>query len=64
MFNVFAAAKRTQRRVFVYAIEKNLYPIQTIKKRVRENKWESSVKIVHTDIRDYEMPEAPDVFLS
>lgn len=22
------------------------------------------MKIVHTDIREYEMPEAPDVFLS
>ena len=35
LFNVFAAAKKTQRKVFVYAIEKNLYPIQTIKKRLR-----------------------------
>ena len=48
----------------MYAIEKNPYPLQTIKKRIKENKWERFVKIVHTDVKDYEMTEPADIFLS
>lgn len=55
LYGVFEAAKRTDSRVFVYAIEKNPYPIQTVKKRIKENKWEKQVKIIQTDIKDYEM---------
>ena len=64
LYSIYQAAKKTGRDVFVYAIEKNPYPIQTIKKRIRENKWENKIKIVHTDIKDYEMEEKPDLFFS
>ena len=35
-----------------------------VKKRIKENKWERFVKIVHTDVKDYEMTEPADIFLS
>ena len=53
LYAIFEAAKRLNRKVFVYAIEKNPYPIQTVKKRIKENHWEKKIKIVQTDIKDY-----------
>lgn len=64
LFGAFRASKRMKKNVFIYAVEKNPFPIQTLKKRIRDNKWENKVKIVHTDIREYQMPEEPDIFFS
>jgi tRNA G37 N-methylase Trm5 len=50
--------------VKVYCIEKNPYPIQTLKRRIIRNKWTKFVETVQTDIRTYEMPEHPDIIFS
>lgn len=50
--------------MYVYAIDKNPYPIQALKQRVKLHKWSRFVQIVTTDIQHYQMPERPDIFLS
>jgi hypothetical protein len=35
-----------------------------LKKRVKERHWKDSVTIIHANIREYSMPEHPDIFLS
>ena len=55
-FYFYKNAKKTKKKVFVYCIEKNPYPIQTLKSRISKNKWTKFVKIVHTDIKTYKMP--------
>ena len=58
------AAKKLKKKVKVYCIEKNPYPLQTLKRRITKNKWTKFVEIVHTDIKDYAMPEHPDIIFS
>jgi protein arginine N-methyltransferase 5 len=36
---LMSASKKTGRKVKVYCIEKNPYPIQTLKRRIQRNKW-------------------------
>ena len=61
---MLSACKATKRKVLIYAIDKNPYSIQTLKLRVHINKWSKFVKIIKADIKDYVMPEKPDIFLS
>lgn len=44
------AAKKTNRSIYIYAIEKNPFPIQSLKRRIKKNKW-TNVEIVFTDVR-------------
>jgi len=37
--------------VKVYCIEKNPYPLQTLKRRITRNKWSKFVEIVQADIK-------------
>lgn len=50
------SAKKSQKKVKVYCIEKNPYPLQTLKRRIHKNKWTKFVEIVETDIKTYVMP--------
>jgi tRNA G37 N-methylase Trm5 len=45
------ATKKTDKKVKVYCIEKNPFPIQTLKRRINKNKWGKFVQIVQTDIK-------------
>jgi tRNA G37 N-methylase Trm5 len=58
------ASKKTGKKVKVYCIEKNPYPIQTLKRRIQRNKWSKFVEIVQSDIKSYVMPEHPDIIFS
>jgi len=58
------ATKKTGKKVKVYCIEKNPFPIQTLKRRINKNKWSGFVQIVQTDIKEYVMPEKPDLIFS
>lgn len=53
---IIRAAKKTQRRIKVYCIEKNPFPIQTLKRRIAKNKWSKFVEVVQSDIKEYKMP--------
>ena len=48
----------------VYCIEKNPFPLQSLKRRIQKNKWVKFVEIVLADIKHYVMPEAPDLVFS
>ena len=48
----------------VYCIEKNPFPLQTLRQRIARNKWGKFVEVVKTDIKDYKMPEEPDIIFS
>ena len=58
------ACKNTRKKVKVYCIEKNPYPLQTLKRRIQREKWSKIVQIVEADIKDYVMPEHPDIIFS
>ena len=58
------AAKKLKKMIKVYCIEKNPFPIQTLKRRIIKNKWSKMVEIVETDIKTYKMPEHPDIIFS
>lgn len=58
------AAKKLKKMIKVYCIEKNPYPLQTLKRRIARNKWSKFVEIVQTDIKHYKMPEKPDIIFS
>lgn len=46
IFNCFNASKKTGRKIHIYAVDKNPYPIQAVKRRVAVNKWSKNVDIV------------------
>jgi len=58
------ACKSASKRVKVYCIEKNPFPIQSLKRRVQRNKWSKFVEIVQADIKHYLMPQTPDIIFS
>lgn len=58
------AAKKCGKRIKVYCVEKNPYPIQTLKRRIGRNKWSKFVEVVEADIKGYVMPESPDLIFS
>ena len=64
LFNCFEASKKTGRKIHVYAIDKNPYPLQATKKRVVTNKWGKSVDIVCQDAKTWEPAEEADICLS
>lgn len=52
-----------QRRIKLYAVEKNPYAINTLQHRV-QNEWKGQVTLVHQDMRTYEPPEKADILVS
>lgn len=64
IYSCMNASKKSDRSIFVYAIEKNPYPIQSLKRRIKKNKWHNHVQIVDSDVRDWQPSAQADVFLS
>jgi protein arginine N-methyltransferase 5 len=64
IYSCVNASKKTNRNIVVYAIEKNPYPIQTLKRRIAKNKWVNLVHIVESDVRDWQPEMQADIFLS
>ena len=64
LFNCFNAAKKTGRKIHVYAIDKNPYPLQAVKRRIATNKWSKHVNIVCKDAKIWEPVEEADICLS
>lgn len=52
-----------QRKVKVYAVEKNPYAVNTLIDRVN-NEWMNQVTLVSGDMRTYEPPEKADILVS
>ena len=43
---LMSACKSTGKKIKVYCIEKNPYPLQTLKRRIQRGKWSKIVQIV------------------
>ncbi|KRT83621.1 hypothetical protein AMK59_3338 [Oryctes borbonicus] len=52
-----------QRKVKIYAVEKNPYAINTLEDRV-QNEWGNQVTLVNEDMRTYNPPEMADILVS
>ncbi|XP_025829621.1 protein arginine N-methyltransferase 5 [Agrilus planipennis] len=52
-----------QRKVKIYAVEKNPYAINTLEDRV-QNEWHGQVILVKDDMRRYKPPEEADILVS
>lgn len=52
-----------QRKIKVYAVEKNPYAINTLQDRVR-NEWHELVTLINEDMRIYNPPEQADILVS
>ncbi|GJQ67930.1 csul [Trypoxylus dichotomus] len=52
-----------QRKVKIYAVEKNPYAINTLEDRV-QNEWGNQVILVNEDMRTYNPPEMADILVS
>ncbi len=61
---IVEASKKTKKKVTIYAVEKNPFPLQSLKRRIKENKWANIVKIMKTDIKTMQFEEKPDIFFS
>jgi len=59
----FNAAKDAQRKVKLYAVEKNPNAIVTLQ-TLNEEEWDGAVTVVSCDMRDYEAPEEADILVS
>ncbi|KAJ3022093.1 Protein arginine N-methyltransferase 5 [Thoreauomyces humboldtii] len=57
------AAKSANRRVKVYAVEKNPNAIVTLRNR-KAQEWGDAVEVVHCDMRYWEAPEKCDILVS
>ena len=59
----FNAAREAQRKVKLYAVEKNANAIVTLE-TLNEEEWNGAVTVVSTDMRHYEAPEKADILVS
>ncbi|OXA62899.1 Protein arginine N-methyltransferase 5 [Folsomia candida] len=59
----FRAAKRADRRIKVYAIEKNTNAANTLL-HLNEREWCGEVTVVNVDMRDWKAPEKADIIVS
>ncbi|CAH1183862.1 unnamed protein product [Phaedon cochleariae] len=60
---VLNVAYTLNRKVNVYAVEKNPYAINTLVDRVN-NEWDNRVTLICQDMRSYEPPEKADILVS
>eukprot|EP00873_Tetraselmis_striata_P028240 jgi/Tetstr1/448504/TSEL_035770.t1 len=58
------AAKRAKKQLRVYAVEKNPNAVVTLQNLVLHEGWESTVTVVHTDMRSWNAPEKADILVS
>jgi len=59
----FNAAKEAQRKVKLYAVEKNPNAIVTLE-TLNEEEWNGAVTVVSSDMRHYDAPEKADILVS
>ena len=59
----FNAAREAQRKVKMYAVEKNPNAIVTLE-TLNEEEWNGAVTVVSTDMRQYDAPEKADILVS
>jgi len=59
----FAAAREANRKVKMYAVEKNPNAIVTLE-TLNKEEWDNSVTVVSSDMRHYEAPEKADILVS
>lgn len=59
----FNAAKEAQRKVKMYAVEKNPNAIVTLE-TLNAEEWNGAVTVVSSDMRHYEAPEKADILVS
>ncbi|KAG1667595.1 Protein arginine N-methyltransferase 5 [Nymphon striatum] len=57
------AAKLTERKIFVYAIEKNPNAVVTLQ-TLKTEEWHDQVTVVSTDMREWNPPEKADIIVS
>lgn len=57
------ASLLVQRKVKIYAVEKNPYAVNTLEDRV-QNEWGNQVILVNEDMRTYNPPEMADILVS
>ncbi|XP_022905045.2 protein arginine N-methyltransferase 5 [Onthophagus taurus] len=60
---VINASILTQRKIKVYAVEKNPFAINTLEDRVL-NEWGNIVTLINEDMRTYQPPEQADILVS
>ncbi|XP_051129956.1 protein arginine N-methyltransferase 1.5 [Andrographis paniculata] len=58
------AAEETERKLKVYAVEKNPNAVVTLHSLVKLEGWEDVVTIVSSDMRDWDAPEKADILVS
>ncbi|KAL8504359.1 hypothetical protein ACS0TY_022908 [Phlomoides rotata] len=58
------AAEETERKLKVYAVEKNPNAVVTLHSLVKLEGWEDIVTIVSSDMRDWDAPEKADILVS
>ncbi|CAL5222774.1 g5187 [Coccomyxa viridis] len=58
------AARQTERRLKIYAIEKNPNAVVTLHKLVAAERWEDQVTVVAVDMRSWQAPEQADILVS
>ena len=64
LYNCFQASKKTGRKIHIYAVEKNPYPLQAVKRRITINRWTKAVDLILTDVKEWEPKEEADICLS
>ncbi|KAG6399474.1 hypothetical protein SASPL_140955 [Salvia splendens] len=58
------AAEETERKLKVYAVEKNPNAVVTLHSLVKLEGWEQTVTIISSDMRDWDAPEKADILVS
>ena len=61
---VMECSKDTKKKVKVYCLDKNPYPLQTVKRRIAQKKWHKFVEVIQADIKTYQLPSHPDIIVS
>ncbi|EYU29151.1 hypothetical protein ABFS82_05G121400 [Erythranthe guttata] len=58
------AAEETERKLKIYAVEKNPNAVVTLHSLVKLEGWEKTVTIVSSDMRNWDAPEKADILVS
>ncbi|KAK4490880.1 hypothetical protein RD792_001595 [Penstemon davidsonii] len=58
------AAEETERKLKIYAVEKNPNAVVTLHNLVKLEGWEEIVTIISSDMRDWDAPEKADILVS
>lgn len=64
MDRALKAAKEAGVQIKIYAVEKNIYAVNTLRNRMLEPAWRGRVDIVLSDMRDWKPTEKADIIAS